>query len=218
LTAARAPAPPVTLKRLIEGEEESGSPHFAALLRDRAAALACDVIVVSDTTMWAADVPSLCTGMRGLAAAEIILRGPRSDLHSGSFGGGVPNPLHAMAGLLAGLHDAGRRVTLPGFYDKAVSLTPRERELFGRLPFEEKAGLANAGHSLTTDGEDGFSTMERVWARPTAEVNGMWGGHTGPGQKTIVPREAHAKVSFRLVANQDPAEVLAALREYVVAH
>jgi len=218
LAAARATAPPVTLKLLIEGEEESGSPHFAALLRDRAAALACDVIVVSDTTMWAADVPSLCTGMRGLAAAEIILRGPRSDLHSGSFGGGVPNPLHAMAGLLAGLHDASGRVMLPRFYDTVVSLTPKERELFGRLPFDEKAWLANAGHSLVTYGEAGYTTLERVWGRPTAEINGMWGGHTGPGQKTIVPREAHAKVSFRLVANQDPGEVLAALREYVAAH
>ena len=205
LAAAGATAPPVNLKLLVEGEEESGSPHFAALLRDRADRLACDVIVVSDTTMWAADVPSLCTGMRGLAAAEITLRGPETDLHSGSFGGGVPNPLHAMAGLLAGLHDASGRVTLPGFYDKVVSLTPKERELFGRLPFEEKAWLTDAGHSLVTWGEEGYSTLERVWARPTAEVNGMWGGHTGPGPKTIVPRQAHAKLSFRLVANQDPA-------------
>ena len=109
LAASGASAPPVTLKLLIEGEEESGSPHFARLLRDRAGQLSCDVVVVSDTTMWAADVPSLCTGMRGLAAAEITLRGPDSDLHSGSFGGGVPNPLHAMAGLLAGLHDGDGR-------------------------------------------------------------------------------------------------------------
>jgi len=218
LAASGATAPPVTLKLLVEGEEESGSPHFAALLRDRASRLACDVTVVSDTTMWGADVPSLCTGMRGLAAAEIIMRGAQSDLHSGSFGGGVPNPLHAMAGLLAGLHDASGRVTLPGFYDKVVSLTARERELFGRLPFEEKAWLANAGHSQATYGEVGFTTLERVWARPTAEVNGMWGGHTGPGQKTIVPSQAHAKVSFRLVAAQEPAEVLAALEQCVAAH
>jgi acetylornithine deacetylase/succinyl-diaminopimelate desuccinylase-like protein len=207
LAAAGAAAPPVNLKLLVEGEEESGSPHFAALLRDRADRLACDVIVVSDTTMWAADVPSLCTGMRGLAVAEITLRGPAADLHSGSFGGGVPNPLHAMAGLLAGLHDASGRVTLPGFYDKVVSLTPKERELFGRLPFEEKAWLADAGHSQVTYGEEGYSTLERVWARPTAEVNGMWGGHTGPGPKTIVPRQAHAKLSFRLVAGQEPTRV-----------
>ena len=218
LAASGATAPPVTLKLLIEGEEESGSPHFAALLRDKADRLACDVIVVSDTTMWAADVPSLCTGMRGLAVAEVTLRGPQSDLHSGSFGGAVPNPLHAMAELLAGLHDASGRVTLPGFYDRVVGLTPKERELFGRLPFEEKAWLANAGHSQTTYGEDGFTTLERVWARPTAEVNGMWGGHTGPGPKTIVPCQAHAKLSFRLVADQDPAEVLAGLGEYVAAH
>ena len=206
-----ATAPPVNLNLLVEGEEESGSPHFAALLRERADRLACDVIVVSDTTMWAADVPSLCTGMRGLAVAEITLRGPETDLHSGSFGGGVPNPLHAMAGLLAGLHDADGRVTLPGFYDKVVSLTPKERELFGRLPFEEKAWLADAGNSQSPAARRVFTTLERVWARPTAEVNGMWGGHTGPGPKTIVPRQAHAKLSFRLVANQDPAEVLAAL-------
>jgi acetylornithine deacetylase/succinyl-diaminopimelate desuccinylase-like protein len=218
LAASGATAPPVTLKLLIEGEEESGSPHFAALLRDRVSRLACDVIVVSDTTMWGADVPSLCTGMRGLAAAEIILRGAQSDLHSGSFGGGVPNPLHAMAELLAGLHDASGRVTLPGFYDKVMSLTPKERDLFGRLPFDEKAWLANAGHSQATYGEEGFTTLERVWVRPTAEVNGMWGGHTGPGQKTIVPCQAHAKVSFRLVAAQEPAEVLAALQEYVAAN
>ena len=218
LAASGASAPPVTLKLLIEGEEESGSPHFARLLRDRAGQLSCDVVVVSDTTMWAADVPSLCTGMRGLAAAEITLRGPDSDLHSGSFGGGVPNPLHAMAGLLAGLHDGDGRVTLPGFYDKVVSLTPAERELFARLPFDEKVWLADAGHSHAASGEAGYTTLERVWARPTAEINGMWGGYTGPGPKTIVPREAHAKVSFRLVADQEPAEVLASLQRYMTAH
>jgi acetylornithine deacetylase/succinyl-diaminopimelate desuccinylase-like protein len=218
LAAAGADAPPVTIKLLIEGEEESESPHLARLLRDRAAQLACDVVVVSDTTMWAADVPSLCTGVRGVAAAEITLRGPEADLHSGSFGGGVPNPLHAMAALLAGLHDSGGRVTLPGFYDKVVGLTPTERELFARLPFDEKVWLADAGHSQTVAGEAGYTTLERVWARPTAEVNGMWGGYTGPGGKTIVPHEAHAKVSFRLVADQEPGDVLAALQQYVAAH
>jgi acetylornithine deacetylase/succinyl-diaminopimelate desuccinylase-like protein len=218
LAASGASAPPVTIKLLIEGEEESGSPHFARLLRDRADQLACDVVVVSDTTMWAADVPSLCTGMRGLAAAEVTLRGPDTDLHSGSFGGGVPNPLHAMATLLAGLHDGTGRVTLPGFYDKVVGVTPKERELFARLPFDEKVWLADAGHCQTVAGEAGYTTLERVWARPTAEVNGMWGGYTGPGPKTIVPREAHAKVSFRLVAGQDPAEVLDEFREYVATH
>ncbi len=218
LAAAGASAPPVTVKLLIEGEEEAGSPHFADLLRARAGRLACDVIVVSDTTMWAEDVPSMCISMRGLVAAEIGLHGPDTDLHSGAFGGGVPNPLHAMAALLAGLHDENGLVTLPGFYDKVVPLTDWERELFARLPYDEKTWLAAAGHSQAASGEAGFTTLERLWARPTAEVNGMWGGHTGPGGKTIVPREAHAKVSFRLVAHQDPADVAGSLRDYVAAH
>jgi acetylornithine deacetylase/succinyl-diaminopimelate desuccinylase-like protein len=211
-------APPVSLMFLIEGEEESGSPHFADLLRRRAGQLGCDVIVISDTTMWAADVPSMCTGMRGLVDAEIDVRGPERDLHSGSFGGGVPNPLHALAALLAGLHDADGRVTLPGFYADVLPLSDAERELLARLPFDEKAWLADAGHSQAAAGEAGYSTLERIWARPTAEINGMWGGHTGPGAMTIVPREAHAKVTFRLVANQEPAAVAAALREYVAGH
>jgi acetylornithine deacetylase/succinyl-diaminopimelate desuccinylase-like protein len=215
LAASGAAAPPVTLKLLIEGEEESGSPNFAQLLRSRADRLACDVIVVSDTTMWAADVPSMCVGMRGLAEAEIHLRGPERDLHSGSFGGGVPNPLHVLADLLSGLHDGDGRVTVPGFYDSVLPLSPDERELIARLPFEEKGWLADAGNSGAAAGESGFSTLERIWARPTAEVNGMWGGHTGPGGKTIIPAEAHAKLSFRLVANQQPAEVIAGLRQYV---
>jgi acetylornithine deacetylase/succinyl-diaminopimelate desuccinylase-like protein len=208
----------VTLKVLIEGEEEIGSPHFAALLRQRRDRLCCDVIVVSDTTMWAADVPSMCTGMRGLTDAQISCYGPEVDLHSGSFGGAVPNPLHALAGLLAGLHDDRGRVTLPGFYDRVQPLSAEERELLARLPFKEAEWLATAGGSRAAAGEEGFSVLERVWARPTAEINGMWGGHTGPGPKTIVPREAHAKISFRLVANQEPAEVQRALLEYVAAH
>jgi acetylornithine deacetylase/succinyl-diaminopimelate desuccinylase-like protein len=215
--AAGRGAPPVSLKFLIEGEEESGSPHFADLLRSRADRLSCDMIVISDTTMWAADVPSMCTGMRGLIDAQIDVRGADTDVHSGSFGGGVPNPLHALARLLAGLHDDQGRVTLPGFYDAVLPLTEAERALFARLPFEEKAWLADAGGSRAAAGEAGYTTLERVWARPTAEVNGMWGGHTGPGAKTIVPSQAHAKVSFRLVANQEPADIAVALREYVAA-
>ena len=215
--AAGNGAPPVSLKFLIEGEEESGSPHFADLLRSRADQLSCDMIVISDTTMWAADVPSMCTGMRGLIDAQIDVRGADTDVHSGSFGGGVPNPLHALAGLLAGLHDDEGRVTLPGFYDAVLPLTDAERALFARLPFEEKAWLADAGGGQVAAGEAGYTTLERVWARPTAEVNGMWGGHTGPGAKTIVPSQAHAKVSFRLVANQEPADIAVALREYVAA-
>jgi acetylornithine deacetylase/succinyl-diaminopimelate desuccinylase-like protein len=218
LAAAGAAAPPVTLTLLIEGEEESGSPNFADLLRRQRDRLRCDVIVISDTTMWAADVPSMCVGMRGLVGADIDLSGPTQDLHSGSFGGAVPNPLHVLADMLAGLHDADGRVTLAGFYDQVAPLTDSERELLARLPFDEGAWLADAGHSGAASGEAGFSTLERIWTRPTAEINGMWGGHTGPGGKTIIPREAHAKVSFRLVAHQDPAAVGDALRQYVAEH
>jgi len=217
LAAHGTAAPPVTIKLLVEGEEESGSEHFADLVRRERERLACDVIVISDTTMWAADVPSMCTGMRGLASVEVTLTGPVRDLHSGSFGGAVPNPLHAMASLLAGLHDERGRVTLPRFYDRVLPLSADERELLARLPFDEKQWLAEAGESGATYGEQGFSTLERIWARPTAEVNGMWGGHIGPGGKTIIPKAAHAKISFRLVADQDPAEVGEAFREFVAA-
>ena len=207
LAAHSAAAPPITIKLIVEGEEESGSEHFAGLLRRERERLACDVIVISDTTMWAADVPSMCTGMRGLVPVEVTLTGPVRDLHSGSFGGGVPNPLHAMASLLAGLHDERGRVTLPRFYDRVLPLSDTERDLLARLPFDEKHWLAEAGESGAAYGEQGYTTLERIWARPTAEVNGMRGGHTGPGSKTIIPKAAHAKVSFRLVADQDPADV-----------
>jgi len=215
LAASGAATPPVSITMLIEGEEESGSPNFAALLEEHRDQLAPDVIVISDTTMWAADIPSICTGMRGLAEAEITVTGPSRDLHSGSFGGGVPNPVHALAKLLAGLHDDDGRVTLPGFYDDVLPLSEQERDLLAKLPFDEQGWLADAGDSGAAHGEAGYSTLERIWARPTAEVNGVWGGHTGPGPKTIIPREAHAKLSFRLVADQEPADVIASLRKYI---
>jgi acetylornithine deacetylase/succinyl-diaminopimelate desuccinylase-like protein len=208
-------APPVSITMLIEGEEESGSPNFAALLRERKERLSPDVIVISDTTMWAADTPSICTGMRGLVDAEVTLTGPTRDLHSGSFGGGVPNPAHALASLVAGLHDADGRVTLPGFYDDVAALTTDERALLGKLPFDEQSWLTDAGDSAATGGEAGYTTLERIWARPTAEVNGLWGGHTGPGGKTIIPRAAHVKLSFRLVADQEPAKVIESLEKYL---
>ncbi|MCP2336458.1 dipeptidase [Actinomadura rupiterrae] len=218
LAASGADAPPVTIKLLVEGEEESGSVHFAELLRAHRDRLAADAVIISDTTMWAADVPSMCTGMRGLTEAEVTLRAADVDLHSGSFGGAVPNALHAMVELLAKLHDADGRVAIPGFYDDVVPLTDEERELFARLPFDEDAWLRTAGNSRAAYGEAGYTTLERIWARPTAEINGMWGGHTGPGGKTIVPREAHAKISFRLVAGQEPAKVRDAFGAWIEAN
>ncbi|MGI8698193.1 MAG: dipeptidase [Mycobacteriales bacterium] len=206
--------PAVHLKVLVEGEEESGSPNFPRLLEQHRDRLSCDVVVVSDTGVYGRETPTVCTGMRGLTDCQIDLHGPDTDLHSGSFGGAVPNPLHAMADLLAGLHDEQGRVTLNGFYDRVVALTAQERELFARLPYDESGWLRTA-ESRASAGEAGYSTLERIWARPTAEVNGMWGGYTGPGHKTIVPTDAHAKVSFRLVADQEPADVQAAVRAYV---
>jgi acetylornithine deacetylase/succinyl-diaminopimelate desuccinylase-like protein len=214
LAANGATAPPVTLRFLVEGEEESGSPHFRALLEQRRDRLRCDVVVVSDTGMWARETPSICTGMRGMIDCQIDLHGPDVDLHSGSFGGAVPNPLDVMAQLIAGLHDSDRRVTLPGFYDKVRPLSDRERGLIAKLPYDEAAFLETAA-SRATYGEAGFSTLERIWARPTCEVHGIWGGYTGPGHKTIVPTDAHAKLSFRLVADQDPLEIKQMLQDYL---
>ncbi len=217
LETSKRTAPPVNLKFLIEGEEESGSPTFTQLLRERRDRLDCDVIVVSDTGMYGHGATTVCVGMRGLTDCQIDLHGAEVDLHSGSFGGAVPNPLTVMAQLLSGLHDERGHVTLAGFYDSVVPLSPRERELIAALPFDEQAWLDDAA-SRATAGEEGFSTLERIWARPTCEVHGIWGGYMGPGSKTIVPTDAHAKVSFRLVADQQPAQVQEALRAYVDAH
>lgn len=218
LVGADRRSPAVTLKFLIEGEEESGSPNFAQLLRERRDRLGCDVIVVTDTGMFGPDTPSIVTGMRGLTDCEIRVHGPDVDLHSGSFGGAVPNPLTAMAKLLAALHDADGVVQLPGFYDHVVPLTDVERASFSALPFDEKQWLTQTARSRALAGETGYSTLERLWARPTAEINGMWGGYTGPGGKTIVPTDAYAKLSFRLVANQDPAQVQQSVRDFVESH
>jgi acetylornithine deacetylase/succinyl-diaminopimelate desuccinylase-like protein len=202
--------PAVNLKVLIEGEEESGSVHFAQLLRENRENLQCDVVVVSDTGVFRRDTISVCVGMRGLIEAQLDVVGPTGDLHSGSFGGSVPNPATVLGRIIARLHDSDGRVTLPGYYDNVIPLSDRERELLARLPFDEDRWL-EAAQSTATQGESGFTTLERVWARPTAEVNGIWGGYMGPGGKTIIPSAAHAKLSFRLAAGQQPADVPPAL-------
>jgi acetylornithine deacetylase/succinyl-diaminopimelate desuccinylase-like protein len=209
-------APAVNLKLLIEGEEESGSPNFPALLRERADRLGCDAVIVSDTGMWSRDTPTVCTGMRGLAHCQIDLFGPDQDIHSGSFGGAVPNPATELARLVAALHDGDRRVAIPGFYDDVLPLSDHERELFAELPFDEAAWLRTA-RSHGTLGEAGHSTLDRVWARPTAEVNGIHGGYDGPGDKTIVPASARLKLSFRLVAGQDAGKIEHAVRDWAAA-
>ncbi|MCX5171363.1 dipeptidase [Streptomyces antibioticus] len=213
LAATGRTAPAVHLKLLIEGEEESSSPHFRALVEAHAERLAADAVIVSDTGMWSEDTPTVCTGMRGLAECEIRLLGPDQDIHSGSFGGAVPNPATVAARLVAALHDEHARVAVPGFYDGVVELTDRERELFAELPFDEERWLRTA-RSHAAYGEAGHTTLERVWARPTAEVNGIGGGYQGPGSKTIIPATAFVKLSFRLVAGQDPDQVEKAVRAW----
>ncbi|MFI1977199.1 dipeptidase [Streptomyces wedmorensis] len=206
--------PAVNLKLLVEGEEESGSPHFRALVEERAERLAADAVIVSDTGMWSETTPTVCTGMRGVADCEIELYGPDQDIHSGSFGGAVPNPATVAGRIVAALHDEHEHVAIPGFYDGVTELSDAERALVAELPFDEAAWLRTA-KSHGTLGEAGFSTLERVWARPTAEVNGIGGGYQGPGGKTIVPASAQLKLSFRLVAGQDPAKIELTVRDWL---
>ena len=205
---------PVNLKFLVEGEEEVGSPNFEALLHEQAARFGCDVVVVSDTGMWARDVPSTCVGMRGLVAFDVRLRTATGDLHSGMFGGAVPNPIHLLVRLVADLHDDDGRVTLPGFYDRVRPITEAEEASLAALPFDEAEWMVGAG-VRRLEGERGWSTLARVGYRPTCEVVGFGGGYTGEGMKTIVPAEAGAKVTFRLVADQDPADVAASFRAWI---
>jgi acetylornithine deacetylase/succinyl-diaminopimelate desuccinylase-like protein len=214
LAATGRTSPAVHLKLLVEGEEESGSPHFRALVEERAGRLTADAVIVSDTGMWSEDTPTVCTGMRGLAEFEVRLYGPDQDIHSGSFGGAVPNPATAVARLVAALHDADGRVAIPGFYDGVVELTERERALFAELPFDEERWLRTA-RSHAASGEAGYTTLERIWARPTAEVNGIGGGYQGPGGKTIVPSTAMVKLTFRLVAGQDAGRIEELVRAWV---
>ncbi|MDQ0844938.1 MULTISPECIES: dipeptidase [unclassified Streptomyces] len=214
LAATGRTAPAVNLKLLIEGEEESGSPHFRALVEQQAHRLAADAVIVSDTGMWSKTTPTVCTGMRGLADCEITLHGPDQDIHSGSFGGAVPNPATVAARLVAALHDENEQVTIPGFYEGVAPLTDEERELFAELPFDEETWLRTA-KSHGTLGEAGYSTLERVWARPTAELNGIGGGYQGPGGKTIIPSSAQLKLSFRLVAGQEPDKIERAVTDWV---
>jgi acetylornithine deacetylase/succinyl-diaminopimelate desuccinylase-like protein len=217
LAATGRTSPAVSLKFLIEGEEESGSPNFEDLLAERRGRLDCDVVVVTDTGMLAPDVPSTVTGMRGLVVCTVDFHGPDLDLHSGVFGGAVPNPATAIARLAGALHDDAGRVLIPGFYDDVLELTDDERDLFARVPAGDAEFLAVA-QSRALAGEHGYSTLERIGARPTAEVNGLWGGYMGDGSKTIVPTDAHLKLSFRLVANQDPRKIAAAVDQFVADH
>ncbi len=197
---------PVNLKFLLEGEEEVGSPNLKPFIEANIDKLACDAVVVSDTGFFSRDVPSMLYGLRGLSYVEVIVRGPNRDLHSGEFGGAVANPADVLARMIAALHDEDRRIAIPGFYDKVRELEGREREAFASLPYDEAAYKADL-EVEALEGEEGFTTLERLWARPTLEVNGIWGGFSGEGAKTVLPAEAGAKISCRLVPDQNPDEV-----------
>jgi acetylornithine deacetylase/succinyl-diaminopimelate desuccinylase-like protein len=205
---------PINLKLIVEGEEEIGSVNLDALMRTHAADLAADFVCVSDTAMFGRGIPSLCVGLRGLAYVEVFVDGPALDLHSGSFGGGVTNPVNALARMIAALHDADGRVALPGFYDAVRALTDRERAEIAELPFDEQEWLRSTGAPAIA-GERGYSTLERIWARPTLDCCGITGGFQGEGAKTILPARASAKISCRLVPDQEPDDIAAKLAAHL---
>jgi len=199
---------PLNLKLIVEGEEESGSGHFDELVEREQQRLRADVLVVSDTRVIAPDVPSLSTGLRGLAGVEVWVHGPSVDLHSGAFGGAIANPIDVLARILASLHDPDtRRVTVPGFYDSVHELSADERAFFARIPYSDGEFRRLAGGVSATVGEQGWTVPELLGARPTLEINGVWGGYSGPGSKTIIPATAGAKITCRLVPNQDPNDI-----------
>lgn len=197
---------PCNVKFMIEGEEEVGSEHLGIFVKENHARLASDVILVSDTGMLANDVPSITTGLRGLSYVEVEVTGPNRDLHSGLYGGCVANPINILAKMIASLHDENNHITIPGFYDRVVELSDEERAEMAKAPFSKEA-YCKALDIKDVYGEDGYSTMERGSIRPTLDVNGIWGGYTGEGAKTVIASKAYAKISMRLVPDQDPQEI-----------
>jgi acetylornithine deacetylase/succinyl-diaminopimelate desuccinylase-like protein len=206
---------PLNVKVLVEGEEEIGSPNFEAFLARERARLVCDVVVVSDTAVFAEDVPSLTVSLRGLVHWEVAVHGPASDLHSGYFGGLVVNPIEALAAMIATLREPSGAVAVAGFYDGVRESSDAERAEIAALPYDEEAQARALDVDLLCGGEHGRLALERTWLRPTLELNGIYGGYQGPGGKTIVPSWARAKISARLVAGQDPKHVRRVVREHL---
>lgn len=209
---------PVNLIFLFEGEEEIGSPNLGPFLEAHKDELKCDVIAISDTGMAAPDTPTLGYGLRGISCAEVILRGAKGDLHSGLFGGAVANPATAVAQLVASLHDLDGKVTVEGFYDKVREMEPWEREMAANTPGTADEDFLNVTGAPSLFGEQGYTAAERVWARPTLEINGIGGGYQGEGSKTVLPAEAMAKFSCRLVPDQDPDEIFEKLKTHLEKH
>ncbi|NBV04785.1 MAG: dipeptidase [Cytophagia bacterium] len=197
----RYDALPCNIKFMIEGEEEVGSANLSTFIVENKERLRADVVLISDTSMIANDVPSIDAGLRGLSYVEVEVTGPNRDLHSGVYGGAVTNPINALCGMIAQMHDAQGRITIPGFYDQVQDLTQGERDELNRAPFDAEAYKKDLGIDALR-GEEGYNTMERTGIRPTLDVNGIWGGYTGEGSKTVLPSKAFAKISMRLVPHQ----------------
>ena len=215
LMAAGSGKLPVNVRVIVEGEEEVGGEGIAAFVREHGDQLKADVALVSDTEMFAADLPTLCVGLRGMIYTEIEARGARTDLHSGMYGGAAPNPFVALAQIIAKLKDDAGRILIPGFYDKVQDPTAAELAAWKALPFDEEHYRETEVGSTALTGESGYSVLERTWARPTLDVHGMPGGFTGAGAKTVIPARALAKVSMRLVPDMTPAEIFRKYKDYV---
>jgi acetylornithine deacetylase/succinyl-diaminopimelate desuccinylase-like protein len=205
---------PINVKVLIEGEEEVGSVSLWDYVQKNTAKLKADALVVSDTSMLGKDVPSITYGLRGLNYYQMELTGPERDLHSGVYGGAVPNPLTILAELFAKLHDKNFRVTIPGFYDQVAKLSTSERKALNSLPWKKK-DFEKAVGAPSYCGEKGFTIVERLWTRPTLELNGIWGGYQGEGAKTVIPSKAFAKFSTRLVPNQNPDKIAQLVEKHI---
>lgn len=202
------------VKFILEGEEEIGSPSLEPFMIEHKELLKCDIILVSDTSMIGKDTPSITTGLRGLAYWQIHVKGPNRDLHSGHFGGAVANPINVLCGMLDKVIDQDGRITIPGFYDKVLPIPEAEREMIREIPFSEEKYMEAIGVGAL-QGEAGYNTLERNSCRPSFDICGIWGGYTGEGSKTVLPSEAFAKVSCRLVANQDHEEISRAFADYM---
>jgi acetylornithine deacetylase/succinyl-diaminopimelate desuccinylase-like protein len=208
---------PVNVKFLIEGEEEAGGEHIEAYVKSRPPRLKSDAAVICDTEMFAPELPTICIGLRGIVYGELAVEGANHDLHSGVYGGAAPNPIQAIAEILCALKDRNGRILIPGFYDRVVPPDPKEREAWGRLPFDEKEYTEKEMGARELAGEPNVPLFERLWARPTLEVHGIRGGFTGEGAKTVIPARAVAKLSARLVADQRPEEALRQIQSAVKA-
>jgi len=207
---------PLNVKFLLEGEEEVGSPNLEPYIQQHRAELKADAIVISDGSRFAPDVPTVTYGLRGLSYVEVHVTGANRDLHSGSYGGAAPNPIGLLVTIIAGLKDDQGRVTIPGFYDGVSELTDAERAMWAELPHDDAAFAASIG-ATALPGEAGYSTLERLWARPTLDVNGIWGGYQGEGSKTVIASTAGAKISMRLVPGQDPERITRLISEHLKA-